>query len=501
MQRNVRTCAAAAALSILSIPGALADFKDLINRIPGEANALVVIDVDKIMNSALAIREGWKEKRANAYADRPLIVPPEASRVVMAALVDLSTMAPLWEVSVMDLSKPPSLRAIARAEGGYLDAFAEKAAAWSPINAYFVQLDPLVLGAVSPANRQFAARWAARKSTLEGVFASRYLRQAARAVDSGAHVVIAMDLEGATSAPKVRRRLEAEPFASLTDAKIDVDALSQLLGSVKGVTLRVEIGEYATGKGVVDFGGDASILAKIAKPLLLEFLSEAGAQIGDLDGWQVTTKRNTVTFEGGLSTSGLQRIFSLLDPPTPLDPRDVDHAAAEAQAGSERERIRATTSKLYFQSVDRIIEKLQDRVGTGSKAASLAHSATWIQRDARRIERLPILNVDADLLKWGAEVATAMRDVAQVFKVGGLRTVARTSGITIGGIYVNYDRDRNYADARARRDMRQAQAQRKQAAMEEKTRATETAGVILKALRASISRIRMQMTERYQIEF
>ena len=81
MQRNVFTYAAAAALSILSIPCALADFKDLIDRIPGEANALVVIDVDKLLNNPLAIREGWKRMRDNTYADRPLIVPPNAGTV------------------------------------------------------------------------------------------------------------------------------------------------------------------------------------------------------------------------------------------------------------------------------------------------------------------------------------------------------------------------------------------------------------------------------------
>ncbi len=50
MQRNiVRICAAAAILTTVAIPSAVADFRNLLNRIPGEANALVLIDVEKIM--------------------------------------------------------------------------------------------------------------------------------------------------------------------------------------------------------------------------------------------------------------------------------------------------------------------------------------------------------------------------------------------------------------------------------------------------------------------
>ena len=140
-------------------------------------------------------------------------------------------------------------------------------------------------------------------------------------------------------------------------------------------------------------------------------------------------------------------------------------------------------------------------MGTGRKAASLADSATWTERDARRIERLPILNVDPDLLNWGAEVATALRDVAQVFKVGGLQTIARTSGLTVGGVHVSYDSYSGYADSAGRSNIRYTVGQRRQAAFEEKAAATQAAGEIVAALRGSLSRIRMEMTRRYQIEF
>ena len=57
------------------------------------------------------------------------------------------------------------------------------------------------------------------------------------------------------------------------------------------MTLRVAIGQEATGKGVVDFDRDTAIMAGFAKPLLLELLSLSGASIDDFETWQVSAQR------------------------------------------------------------------------------------------------------------------------------------------------------------------------------------------------------------------
>ena len=222
-----------AAFVLLAGP-ASADFKSLVARVPSDANALVLIDVEKMLNSPLGVREGWKAKMANAYAQKPMTVPPDASRLVMAALIDSSDMEPIWELSVMDLTKAPSLDLMARAEGGYLDKLGQAPAVWSPINAYFIQIDPLVLGVVCPADRQFAARWAARKPGLAGGSLSAYLASAAGAVGTETPIVMAMDLQDVTCATKVRRRLAIETFASLEGKNPDLDGAEPGLWGYQG---------------------------------------------------------------------------------------------------------------------------------------------------------------------------------------------------------------------------------------------------------------------------
>jgi len=456
---------------------ATAEFKDLLGRIPSDANAIVAIDIDQLMKSPLAGREGWKQKQANAYASKPVVVPPEATRMVMAALIDPSDMETIWEVSVMDLSKTPSLELMARAEGGYVDKLGQAPAVWSPINAYFIQFDRLVLGAACPANRQFASRWAARKLALPGNSLSAYLANAAGAVGTETPIVMAMDLQDVTCATKVRRRLAAETFASLEGKNPDLDALSQVLGSIRGVTLRVAIGQEATGKGVVDFDSDTAILASFAQPLLLELLSQSGALIDDFETWRVSAKGKQVSFEGKLSTDGLRRLLSVVEPPAP---REDGQSASGKPAASEKD-IKAAASQQYFKAVREIIQQL-DKKAQGGRSGTLYENATWMKRDASAISRLPILNVDPDLVKFAAEVSTRLNDAARVMTEGALQTRARTSGIV------------STHDGKA-------VAQRHQALNEERAKTVTQAGEIFRGIKAAAEQIRIEMTSRYQVEF
>ena len=55
---------------------ARAEFKDMLRLVPGEANALLVVDVEKVLKSPMAIREGWPQAQTDAYAAKPMVVPP-----------------------------------------------------------------------------------------------------------------------------------------------------------------------------------------------------------------------------------------------------------------------------------------------------------------------------------------------------------------------------------------------------------------------------------------
>lgn len=78
---------------------------ELLQRLPPGVNSIAAIDVDALLKSERAQKEKWKSKRDVNYGSRPLMVPPEARTVVVAAQLRPSEdLRQDWEVALIDLS-------------------------------------------------------------------------------------------------------------------------------------------------------------------------------------------------------------------------------------------------------------------------------------------------------------------------------------------------------------------------------------------------------------
>src|SRR5262245_22147380 len=87
--------------------GGAESFEQLASRVPREANAIVVIDVEQTLAAPLAKSQGWAQKLEAASADRPVMLPPEAKKLVLgASLSGDREFRCAWEVGVMELSEP-----------------------------------------------------------------------------------------------------------------------------------------------------------------------------------------------------------------------------------------------------------------------------------------------------------------------------------------------------------------------------------------------------------
>lgn len=472
-----------------------------LSLIPPGANAIAIIDVDQILKSPMGVQGHWKENLKNAYTDKPLIVPPNASHLVMASKINPSTMQPEWEVSIINLKTTPSMKRIATAEGGFVDSVAGKQAVWSPINAYYVRLDSRLLGVVAPANRQFAGWWA-RHIASQGNQLSTYLQSAADSMNAKTSYLFAMDLRDAVSPVRARRRIESDDFASLNDKKRDAEQIAELFGGIRGVTLRVSIGEEAEGFGVVDFSGPATALEGLAKPLLLEILGDVGAAIDGLDKWRFAVKGSAVTFEGNLPVEGLRQLVSIVDPPSPLaadDSKDSpEHADDSDNAGKNDAKVVAA-SKQYYTAIARITENVGKKV-RGS--TSLTQGAKWVAADARRIARLPISNVDPDLVAWGNGVSANLNELATAVGLGGLQARSRTVGIQDAYVSGSSTSDLEITgDPNDRIAKQNVKRQRLAASAEQRAATAQIATRILMEIEASRAKIRTAMVQKYNTEF
>src|SRR5581483_2612284 len=117
----------------------------------------------------------------------------------------------------------------------------------------------------------------------------------------------------------------------------------------------------------------------------------------------------------------------------------------------------------YYKTVCTILDN-----ASGGKTA--AESATWFRSAAKRIDQLPILNVDPALVEWGTMVSGRLKQVAGIGALGQTQINARVAGVA-DPEYSGYGYDSNggYADTSADRAAREnANKQRRQAALEQK---------------------------------
>jgi hypothetical protein len=478
-------------------------FSDLLTKVPASANTLVMLNAEQIFASDVATREGWKERYQATYADTPLLLPPGAQQFVLAAELDLAYMKPRWEVAVMRLRTDPSLELIARKIGGELDSVGGREAISTPKDALITNFGPRLFGIIRPGNRQSAARWIRDAESRRDVELSPYLAATASVPDRvGTEIMLAIDLTDALSPARVREAVEKSPV--IRDASLDLDEVADVLASVRGAALGVRVTQRTYGKLKVDFDRDIAVLADVGKPLLLEVLAEAGAEIDEFNDWNVEVTERQIALDGELTRSGLRRLFSFLE----LDATAVDAATDGGPmepSGSAAEAATAEKSQQYFQSVTRYLNDLKRERG----ATTYTSIALWFDKYARRIDRLPILGVDKELVGYGGYVVGQLRDCVEAIRGSGIRSGARSAQVTGGavgsGYYGGYDyggyrvfsSSANYAAAQVGAVEQERRAIRAQ----ERGQSSTDVRAIIREIQEETSRIRRSMTERYNVEF
>src|SRR5688572_19314544 len=100
---------------------AQAQFDELARQIPSSANAVVLVNVEKLMSSPIAIRDKWADRRDNAFASGFSLLPPDAKQAVLAMQVDLHMWVPLWETAILELDHEPSIENVVAMTGGTAD--------------------------------------------------------------------------------------------------------------------------------------------------------------------------------------------------------------------------------------------------------------------------------------------------------------------------------------------------------------------------------------------
>jgi len=419
----LRQSALLIAVGLLARPATAADFAALTKHTPDGANAALFIDVAALKKAPLAEKEGWFDADA-APSGRPWYLPPEAEQVVVTTALDPNAgLTPQWEAAVLGLSAPVDLKAYSQAEGGYVDDFGGKAAVWAPSGAYLVPFGPTVLGELAPANRQAAARWSADAGKGE---LSPYLASAVGVAGERAPIVMAFDLANVVPPHVVYQTVRASEKIK-GDAK-KKDQIAKVLASLQGATVIVAVTDDAAATIKFDFAESVTPLAGVEATPFAVLANKLGASVRAKEGWTVKAAGKTVRAHGDLSVSGLRRLLSLIEIPT----TKFSSLANEKPAPTQQEVV-LKASKQYFDAVTTMFDDLRETLADAD-----GNHALYMERYSRKIDRLPILNVDDALLDWGATIAETLRGGGQTVRGAGLRSGVRKAG-AYGAYQYAYD--------------------------------------------------------------
>jgi hypothetical protein len=404
---HLRYPAAIAALFVTVGTASCYPFEDLLKGVPNRANAVFLVNVRAIQRSALGVNRNWAEKQRRNYLGGLTNLPPTVNRLVVGEQLDTTALHPSWRIALVDLSEPITPAELLRHESGTQDTIGGLPVVVSPRGRVFLFLSDKLIAECETVNRQEISRWlnaykGRRQSNL-----SKYLTDAAEGMRPGAQVTLAFDLSDVFDLEGVRKRLQESE--TLKGKRIDINELAKTIASIRGVKLIIEVDKDIDGEIRLDFAESAEPLRTIGKDLLLHAMRSMGAALDDLDSWQGSVEEKAFVLRGKLTERGARMLLS----PASSRTSGTPYAGAAAKLETEPPNPKAIPSQMYFRSVTSLLDELNNE----KKPRNISQRGYWYQQYATKIDNLPILNVDPDLLEFGAAISSTLRGMANLGQV------------------------------------------------------------------------------------
>ena len=204
--------------------------------------------------------------------------------------------------------------------------------------------------------------------------------------------------------------------------------------------------------------------------------------------------------------NGLRRLLSIVDSPA------AENLEADAPVSpGELPALQAKKSRDYFRTITGMADDLKEGLRS---VKNLASTQLYFDKYARKIERMPILNVDDELVQWGAFVANSLRQATSSIKTMGIQSGVRQAQVTSGsaggdaggygyggyryGAYGGYN---GGPDIYGMGSLKATGEQRRVIRAEEKADAATDIQQIRQQIIAATADVRRKMTQKYQIEF
>jgi hypothetical protein len=254
---------------------------------------------------------------------------------------------------------------------------------------------------VRPADRKFVGQWL--KKDRSNVVSS-YLQQVAGRLTDRQSVSIAVDLEDVLSTGVLNEKLAQSK--SLQGKNIE--SIAKSLSSVQGITISVA-SDALEATVLIDFLSAPTELTPVAKAFFAEVLTARGVQLDEFSQWKMSavSEGKTLSFTGPIASETLDDLLGMFTVHrasrgvTTVTKTDSPSAPTAPQTSPS---VVAENTRDYFRKVINIVHRVRDY-----SANNTGERAQWNGNMTNRIDEMPTLEVDPQMVMFGAEVAKSLR--------------------------------------------------------------------------------------------
>ena len=444
---------------------------DVLKSTPDRANSLLYMDVP-------TVREFTKGSPiASDLSDK-------IGEVRIASNLDLRVLEPNWEIGYISLKGLSDPEGVAKSIGGYVDTIQGKSAIWSPRQSYLIPMQNNLLGIVRPADRKLAGRWLKKeKNPSVAEFLAKQAEQATKFLA----LMLAVDLEDSLSKMAIKQRIET--FESLKGTNLD--SIATTLATVKGLKVLISRKNLDDCIISLEFGTSPSSLLPVAKEFFVEVLERNNSSIPEATNWKPSIEGNTLSFRGTISAEtidDLLGVFTLQQQASSVSDREGMPVEVSTSDSAKLE-----ASKNFFAKASNVLTRVRDYT-----AHNTGDRAQWNGKMARRIDELPTLNVDPELVDYAARVAQGLRGNMVALQQTNISYSASATANNAGSVgYYGGSYGGYYSSGSYYNDANEPYRYRKMAQAQGNS--------AYKALIAEIDQqeadIRRKMTEKYKVQF
>jgi hypothetical protein len=367
----------------------------LLGWVPDRANAALFLNADGVRNSPFGKKVKW------GTADDPTTgldsLPANVSQLVVASQ-NTPGGGSAWEVRIATLRKDVAEAEFLKMLGGTNDTIAGKTVSVSPKYGITAMLAAKTVGAYQPSNRQDAGRWLREASGRVSPYLSPYIRGAALQMTDQTPVVVAFDTRDVFEPGTLKNHFSESE--SLKKSKVDPAAVAEVFAGMTGVTISVKAEEQLSVRIQLDFAKPPTGLEKVAKIVALDLLETAGVREDEMDKWNAVVTGNAIMLHGDASRETVRSLLA------PFLRPSVSALQPQSPSGKNGDP-KSEPSVRYFREVSKQYKALRT-----TRYSSYTNLAYKYNTTARQIDDLPILNVDDELLQWGASVTATIRTIA-----------------------------------------------------------------------------------------